>query len=131
MTVAVNYEGRGALTIDITGGAALAIGGIPNPEGVTCLITKTTLHVITPSGSAANINIGIGAAIDTDATDIISALAMGGAITGKWYNGHVRENTAKTEVTAPIWGATQFLTFTGSATTADLVARLYVEYTRL
>jgi len=132
MTVARNYEGRsGRMVVDITGHAALAIGGVKNPEGVQVAILRTTLHVITPSTGAANINIGVGAAVDTDATDIINALAMGGAITGKWYNGNAPQATAKTEITEPLWGATQFVTFTGSATTAGLVARLYIEYVRL
>lgn len=132
MTVEKNYEGRGnAMVIDITGHAALAVGGVANPEGVELCITKATLQVITPSTGAANINIGVGATIATDANDIIAALAMGGAITGKWYNGHARINAAKTEITAPLWGATQYVTFTGSATTAGLVARLYLEYIRL
>lgn len=134
MTIAVNYEGRGTLTIDITGVASTANGGVGailNPEGVSILITKSTLQVITPSDGAANLGIGVGATAATKGTDILNDLAMGGAITGKWYNGHARQNTAKTEITAPICTSTDYITFTGSASTVGLSARLYLEYIRL
>lgn len=135
MTIAVNNEGRGALTIDITGVASTDSGGIGallNPEGVALLITKSTIHFIAPSGGAADLGIGIGATAATKGTDVLNDLDVNGVAAASWYNGHARQNTAKTEITAPaVWGATEYLTFTGSATTADLSARLYLEYIRL
>jgi len=134
MTVAVETEGRGAMAIRITGVASTAAGGIgavANPEGVDILILRTTLLVLTPSTGSANIDIGVGAAAATDATDIINALAMNGAITDKMYNGHAMQNTTKTEITAPaLWTTSKYICFTGSATTVGLDAILFVEYVR-
>jgi len=135
MTVAVSSEGRGVLTIDVTGAVAATAGGIgavANPEGASILVLRTTWRVITPSTGAANVGIGIVANATTKGTDILNDLAANGAIMGKVYNGHAMQNTAKTEITAPaVWGATDYLTFTGSADSTGLVARLYVEYIRL
>jgi hypothetical protein len=135
MTISVETEGRGALVVKIVGTTSVAAGGqgaLPNPEGKILMVTKTTLHVKTPSTGAANIDVGIGAAAATDATDIINALAMNGAITGKVYNGHAPQVTAKTEITGPIpWTTTGFLCITGSASLVGLEAYLFVEYFRL
>ena len=135
MTISVETEGRGALVVKIVGAASAAAGGqgaLANPEGKILMVTKATLHVKTPSTGAGNIDIGIGVAAATDATDIINALAMDGAITGKVYNGHARQNTAKTEITGPIpWTTTGFLCITGSASLVGLEAYLFVEYFRL
>lgn len=131
MTIAVDTEGRGGtLAIDITGVASTAAGGIGsllNPWGEDVLITRATLYVATPSTGAANIDIGVGSAAATDATDIINALAMNGAITGKAYNGHAMQNTTKTEITAPaVWQDDYYLCITGSASTVGLVAKLFL-----
>lgn len=135
MTIAVETEGKGALVVKISGVASAAAGGqgaLANPEGVDLLVTKTTLYVETPSTGAGNIDIGIGDAAAIDATDIINALAMNGAISDKAYNGHARQNTAKTEITGPIhWDSDDYLCITGSASLVGLVAYLYVEYYRL
>jgi len=135
MTIAVNSEGRGALTIDITGVASTANGGVGallNPEGIALLITKTTFHFIAASTGAANLGVGIGATAATKGTDVLNDLDVNGVAAASWYNGHARQNTAKTAITAPaVWGATEYLTFTGSATTVGLSGRLYLEYIRL
>jgi len=135
MTIAVNYEGRGTLTIDITGVASTDNGGVGallNPEGVALLITKSTFHFIAPSTGAANLSVGIGATAATAGTDVLNALDVNGVAAASWYNGHARQNTAKTAITAPaVWGSTEYLTFTGSATTVGLSGRLYIEYIRL
>lgn len=135
MAVSQGMVGRGGvLCIEVTGAASTAnagIGAFPNPEGVDCLILRTTWHVVTPSTGAANISIGVGAATAAN-SDIISALAVGGSIADTLYNGHAMQNTAKTAITAPAhWDSDDYITFTGSASTADLVGRLYVEYVRI
>ncbi len=135
MTVSINAEGRGTLTIDITGAASTSgggIGAVANPEGARVLILRATLVVISASTGAANLSVGVGATATTEATDIINALAMNGVTAYTAYNGHAMQNTAKTEITAPaLWTSTKYITFTGSATTAGLIARLYVEYIRV
>lgn len=135
MSASIEYKGRGGvLTIEVegvTGTSAGAIGEVDNPEGVDLLITRATWHVITPSTGAANLSCGVDASGGTF-TDIISGLAVNGSIAGKVYNGHAMQNTTKTEIEAPaIWTAAKKLGFTGSASTAGLVGRLYVEYIRI
>ena len=134
MTIAINKQGKGALAIDITGVASAAGGGqgaLPNPEGVSIIILRTTVYIRTKSTGAANLGIGIAADAVTKATDILNDLAMGGVAAGEVYNGHAMQNTAKTQITAPaVWTTDKYLTFTGSATLAGLDATLYLEYIR-
>lgn len=135
MTVSVNFEGRGVYVVDVTGANntdAGGLGAIPNPEGADVLILRSTWRVIAPSTGATNIGIGVAANASTKATDILNDLAGNGAITGKVYNGHAMQNTAKTEVTAPaVWSADKFVTITGSGDSNGLRGRLYLEYVRL
>lgn len=137
MPVAVNplADQRGRLLIKITGAtstSAAGVGAVANPEGANLLILRSQLYIETPSTGAANLSAGIAANATSSATDIINALAVNGAITGKAYNGNAIQATAKTEITEPaIWTASKYLTFTGSASTAGLTAWLMVEYVRL
>lgn len=134
MAASVSQVGRGWMAIDITGVVAAtdgAIGAVQNPEGVDVLVTRSILYVKTQSTGAANLSCGVGATATTATTDIINALAVGGA-TGKYYNGQAVQVTAKTEVTAPaVWAAGSYINFTGSASTVGLVATLFVEYLRV
>ena len=126
--------GRGLMAIDITGVVGTGNGGIgavANPEGVDVMITRAFLYVKTASTGAATLTTGVAASATGAASDIISALAVNGAIAGKYYNGQAQQVTAKTEVTAPtLWTAAKFINFTGSADTTGLVATLFVEYIR-
>lgn len=137
MTVEVNpgSQLRGRMEIKITGVAATTNGGLGavlNPEGVDVAILRTQLFVGTPSTGAANLSCGVGATATTSGTDIIDALAVGGSITGKIYNGNTIQGTTKTEITAPaVWESDEYITFTGSATTVGFVGYLFVEYIRL
>jgi hypothetical protein len=134
MAASVSTTGLGKMAINITGVAATtdgAIGAVLNPEGVDVLITRCILYVGTQSTGAANLSCGVAATATTAASDIINALAVGGA-TGKYYNGQAVQVTAKTEVSAPaVWSAGKYINFTGSASTAGLVGTLYVEYVRV
>jgi hypothetical protein len=135
MTVAINSEGRGLLTIDITGVASTDNGGIGallNPEGADLMLLRGTLYVIAGSTGSANVGIGVAANATTKGTDVLNDLDCQN-LAGKVYNAFAMENTAKTEASdAPvIWQDDYYLTFTGSATTAGLSARLYLEYVRL
>ena len=134
MAVAVNTEGKGQMSIALTGGASTdngGLGAVANPEGASLIILRTTFYGINNSTGAANLGIGVAANATTKATDILNDLAMG-AVAGKMYNGHAMQNTAKTEITAPaLWTPDKFITFTGSASTAGLTGTLYVEYVRV
>lgn len=130
---ALGAVGGGVMVIKVTGAAttdAAGLGSIANPEGVDLLILRTTWFVDTESAGSANISIGVTTAAAA-ATDILNALDANGAA-GKAYNGHAMQNSAKTEITAPaIWSSSKYITITGSASSAGMVAYLMIEYVRL
>ena len=129
-----NAEGKGFLSVPVTGTTSTTGGAmcsVANPEGATVYILRSYLVVTTASTGAATINVGVGATATTDASDMISALAINGAITNKIYNGNTIQATTKTEVTAPAaWTATTFVNATGSASSAGFTGTLYIEYIR-
>ena len=125
--------GGAVMVVKVTGATSMAnagLGSILNPEGVPLLILQATWHVLTESTGAANIGIGITTAA-AKATDILNDLDANG-VAGQPFNGHVRQNGAKTQISNPaIWTATTYLTVTGSATSVGMVAYLMLEYIRL
>mgnify|MGYP001267589837 CR=1 FL=1 len=132
MSATVSQEGRGGLLcIDVAGVTSTdngGIGAIKNPWGEDVLILRSSWYIGTPSTGATNISIGVASAATGAATDILNALAADGAITGKVYNGHVMQNGAKTEIAAPaVWQDDYYVTFTGSADSTGLVAKLFLE----
>lgn len=132
MGLTVSDEGKGFLTLSITGVVAItdgAIGAWKNMTGKDLYVLRSYLVVKTHSTGAANLSCGVAATATAAASDIISALAMGGAIDGKIYNGEAIQVTAKTEVTAPAkLAAGYYINFTGSADTTGLAADLHVEF---
>lgn len=135
MTVALSTDPdqKGWLEIDITGVASTAnagIGEIANPEGCTLGITRAFLYFTTGSTGAANLDIGVGAT-GTKCTDIVSTMdVIEATVGGKFIFGPAAQ-AAETESPTALWTSTTYLTFTGSATTVGLAAKLYVEYIRL
>lgn len=120
----------GCLEIPLTGAVLFAggeIAAVANPEGVPLIIQDVKIYVDTPSTGAANISVGLAADAVTSDTDMINALAINGAITGKAYHG-MTALAAKGE--AQVWGTTQYLTATGSADSSGFVGRLFVQYIR-
>lgn len=121
----------GCLEIPLSGNALFAggeIAAVANPEGVPLIIQDVKLYVDTPSTGGANINVGLAANGTTSDTDMINALAINGAITGKAYHG-MTALAAKGE--AQVWGTTQYLTATGSADSSGFTGRLFVNYIRV
>jgi len=135
MTVAISTDPdqKGWLEIDITGVASTANGGIgelANPEGCTLGITRAFFYFATGSTGAANLDVGIGA-VTTKSSDIVSAMdVIQATVGGKFVYGPAAQ-VAETECPTAKWTSTTYLSFTGSATTAGLAAKLYVEYIRL
>ena len=120
----------GCLEIPLTGNTLFAggeIAAVANPEGVPLIIQDVKIYVDTPSTGAADINVGLAADAVTSDTDMINALAINGAITGKAYHG-MTALAAKGE--AQVWGTSQYLTATGSADTTGFTGRLFVQYIR-
>lgn len=135
MTIAISSDSdqKGWLEIDITGVLSTdnaGIGYIANPEGCTLGITRAFLYFVTGSTGAANLDIGI-TTIAAKGTDIVASMdVIQATVGGKFIYGPAAQ-VAETEGTTAKWLSTTYMTFTGSATTVGLAARLYVEYIRL
>lgn len=133
MTVSTTLsDQRGMMKINLTGAASTANGGlgeVANPEGVRLGVLRTYLYARTGSTGAANLDVGI-AASGAKGTDILSTFdGIEATIGGKlFYCQAVPVNETEDAV---IWESTEYITFTGSATTVGLDADLYVEYIRL
>ena len=121
----------GCLEIPLTGALLFAggeIAAVLNPEGVPLIITDVKLYVDTPSTGGCNLSAGIAADAVTADTDLINALAINGAITGKAYHG-MTALAAKGE--AQVWGITEYITATGSASSVGFAGRLFIKYVRV
>jgi hypothetical protein len=122
-------EQKGAFVINLaatTATTAGAVAAVANPEGVDLIITRVTLRTTAHSTGAATLDIGVAADAATASDILLDGIAVGTAakvadnINDAGTNGKARQ----------VWGATQFLTATGSASTAGMVGKLYVEYIR-
>lgn len=104
-----------------TGGAILAW---QNPENTTIFIDRVEIDVQTKSTGAANLSVGVAANGTTSSANLIDTYAIGG--TEKVVNNMDDKGTNGKSVQKMT--TSQFLTFTGSATTVGLVADVYVHY---
>jgi len=129
MTTTTFASGR--LEIPLTGAALFAggeIASVANPEGLPLIITDVKIYVSTASTGAATINVGINASPTTSDTDLISALAINGAIAGLAYHGMT---ALAAKGAAQVWGAADYITATGSADSSGFRGRLYISYVRV
>lgn len=131
-----NTAGNGGfMSVELTGTSSTtggAVCSLANPEGATLMIVRSLFLVKTASTGGANINIGVGATATTDASDIISALAINGVTANTLYNGEAMTTAAKTAYTVPaLWTSDKFVNATGSATTAGFTGTLFLEYVRV
>ena len=136
MSVSVNSGALngGYLKITLTGGAAVTDGGLGavlNPEGVDLGITRAWIKGRTGSTGAANLDAGVGATATTKGTDICSAMDVVEATLNTDLTFLPAVQVAETDNPCAIWGAGQYITFTGSADTTGLDADIYIEYIRL
>jgi hypothetical protein len=121
----------GHLEIPLVGAALFAggeIGFVRNPEGVPLIITDVKLYVETASTGAANINVGVNPSPTASDADLISALAINGAIAATAYHG-MAAVVAKGAV--QVWPAADYITATGSADSTGFRGRLYISYIRV
>ena len=125
---------RGMMKVVVTGVAAATAGGIGallNPEGVAIGITRAFVYFRTGSTGATTFDVGVGATATTANASVMDfADAIEATVGGKFIYGPTAQ-VAITEVPTAVWGATEYLVFTGSATTVGLDADVYVEYVRL
>ena len=110
-------------TTATTGGAVAAIA---NPEGETLLITNTVLYVATQSTGAASVDIGVAADATTSGDTLIDGKSV--ATAGVFDASEDGGTNGRTRQT---WDSDEYVTVTGSATTAGLVGYLYLEFLRV
>ena len=106
----VSYAYNLTATTVTTGGA---VGSFLNPLGGILLVTAVYLYVATQSTGAANLAIGYGTSPITSYTQYFSAQAVGSAGVFQY-------------ATATLLPAADYITVTGSASTAGMVAELLV-----
>ena len=104
-----------------TGGAILAWA---NPENVPIIIDRIEIDVLTKSTGAANLSVGVAANATTSSANLIDSYAIGS--TEKVVNNVDDKGTNGKSVQKMT--LSQFVTLTGSASTAGLVADVYVHY---
>ena len=116
-------EQKGAFVIDLVAATTTAAGGVvrqANPEGVDLIITRAILRTTTHSTGAATLDIGVAADGTTASDTLLDGIAVGSAakiadnINDAGTNGKARL----------VWGASEFVTATASATTAGMVGML-------
>jgi len=132
MSVEFNTEvGKGRMVVDYTGEAAIgAQGSLLNPEGVDLLVTTSYFYLVTLATLAATLNVGFGAT-GADATDLHGAFPLDGGAGTAWMGLHPAV-TQDAALTAGIWAAAEYLTFTTAAQSAlPCVGKLYLDYIRL
>lgn len=113
--------------VAMNGVASTSGGGLlawANPENSAIIIDRVEIDVLTKSTGAANVSIGTAANGTTSSANLIDTYAIGGTekvvnnIDDKGANGKsVQKMTTS-----------QFVTATGSATTAGLVSNIYIHY---
>lgn len=105
-------------TTATTGGAA---GSWAPPEGAPVVVQRIQVLVTTASTGAANLSAGVAANATTSSVTFIAATAVGSGAPKV-----IDSNT--TAAVAQYMTATQFITFTASATIAGIVAMAYIDY---
>lgn len=123
------YRGYKVAKVALAGVAATTGGALfswANPESQTIIIDRLQLDITTKSTGAAAGDFGVAANGTTTSDTLIDGYALGGT-----------EKVVDTALTADLgtngkvvqkMTASQFLTGTGSATTAGLVGSVYIHY---
>lgn len=106
---------------DTTGGGVLSLA---NPEGIDLLITRFIVRTTAPSAGAASIDAGIAADGVTTSDTLIDGLSVASAAK---VADNV-ENGGTNGLAVALWGASQFVTITASATTAGMVGEALIQY---
>lgn len=127
MTIGGAYRGVKVAKVALTATSATTGGAVlswANPEGANIIITRLQIDVTTKSTGAANLSVGVAANGTTSSANLIDTYAIGG--TEKVVDNHV-DGSTNGKFTQKMTSS-QFVTATGSATTAGLVATAYIHY---
>jgi hypothetical protein len=122
-----NYRGIKVAKLALAGVAATTGGALfswANPENSSIIIERFQIDITTKSTGAANVSFGVAANATTSSANLIDTYAAGG--TEKVVDNHVDGSTNGKFVQKMT--TSQFVTGTGSATTAGLVGFVYIHY---
>ena len=121
------YRGMKIAKVPLTATTATTGGAVMswlNPENVAIIIHRLQIDVTTKSTGAANLSVGVGTGATTSYANLIDTYAIGG--TEKVIDTAVDGSTNGKEVQKCALGS--YVTATGSASTAGLVATAYIHY---
>ena len=116
-------------TTSTTGGA---LGTWQPAEGVVVMVTRLIIVVTTASTGAANVTAGVGSSATTSYTNLIPATSV--HTTGSVIDSFTTQIQAATAAESGLVNLVQYMpvadyiTFTGSASTAGMAATAYIEY---
>lgn len=134
ISTTLTAQSGGYLKVAVTGVTTATAGGIGallNPEGVLLGITRAWVYFRKGSTGATTFDVGIGATATTANASVMDfADAIEATVGGKMIFGPTAQ-VAITENPIAKWGATEYLVFTGAASTVGLDADVYIEYIRL
>ena len=122
--------------ITLTGTTSTSGGGIASwapPGGNAIIIDRVILNVTTASTGSANITVGWGSSATTSYTNLIPATSVHATGTIDHITASIIAATAAESginQLAPLVPGTDYLTFTGSASTAGMVGTAYIRYVR-
>lgn len=96
-----------------------AVAAVANPLGVDLIITQVIVRTTTQSTGAAALDIGVAANATTSSDTLIDGLSVATA--------PIVSSTPGTNGAVPrVWGASQYVTATASATLAGMVGTLHL-----
>ena len=120
----------GCIAIPLAGAVA-HLGGevanVANPEGVPLIITDVKLYAVTPSAGVCVLHVGIGTTAQHDANELVNDMDIVATTAGTAWHAMT---ALVANGAAVIWGAAQFLTSCGSASSVGFAGTLFVEYIR-
>jgi len=127
LAIGGGYKGVKVAKVALAGVAATTGGALfswANPEGQSIIVTRLQIDITTKSTGAANVSFGVAANGTTSSANLVDTYAAGGTekvvdnLADAGTNGKVVQKMT----------SSQFITGTGSATTAGLVGSVYIHY---
>jgi hypothetical protein len=115
--------------VPLAGVTATTGGGIATwqpTEGGPIILTRVLIYITTVSTGAANLSVGQGSSKTTSYTNLITASSVASGGTNPLDS--LTLQVAATAALALLMPAANFVTFSGSASTAGLVATAYIFY---
>lgn len=123
-------EQKGAYRVALTAGTTTTGGDVlslPNPEGADLIITRFILNITTEATGSATADAGVAADGTTSSDTLLDGVNIGAA--AAIFDNIDDQGTNGQSVL--LWGSSQYITVTPSATAAGLVGYAYVEYLRV